>query len=215
MLLFHDIVHSDLHNGNILYNIIDNKIHIYFIDFGIVTNLNENIQKNLRELYYCLDNRDYENIIQYLLYFNVNKNITKQEINDFKTFVKNEFLNNSLDENNIFKSDIILKKILEGCSNYNLILCAQIITSLLGVVLLNDLKEVKTHMDIEINILLLSKYIESNFNSNLKSNKMFKKWWDKNDIPAGFLYKKNYNFNEQIFNACDDYFKKLNLIFEL
>jgi predicted unusual protein kinase regulating ubiquinone biosynthesis (AarF/ABC1/UbiB family) len=40
------VIHGDFHNGNILYNVIDGKIKVCFIDFGLVTRITS-IEKNM------------------------------------------------------------------------------------------------------------------------------------------------------------------------
>lgn len=52
------ISHIDCHNGNILYNMIDNKIHISFIDFGVSKRLEQKERDSIGNLLKSISHRN-------------------------------------------------------------------------------------------------------------------------------------------------------------
>lgn len=64
MILIDGIMHSDCHNGNILYKLNEKKMEIYFIDCGIVSVFSEDIKNGIIKFISGISNKDTDLLIE-------------------------------------------------------------------------------------------------------------------------------------------------------
>jgi predicted unusual protein kinase regulating ubiquinone biosynthesis (AarF/ABC1/UbiB family) len=147
MIFTLNIIHGDCHDGNILYNVIEDRVNIYLIDCGILHEIDEDFKDVLYKMFLGYNTRNAD--LQISLYEKYNFVENKEELKELLLVAMNE----NRRKNNF---GLYIKRIMEINKKYKLcghylfdILCVNILlilgnqNSLLGETIKCVMKEKK------------------------------------------------------------------------
>jgi len=171
MIYFHKVVHTDLHNGNILYDIINNKLHIYLIDFGLVTKTNNTIREGLLNININIMKYAEEKNVEYIsnlidnifkINYDLNKEFKNKEL--IKEKIKYYFTNvNNLKytEQGELDIDNSIQVIFEQFQENKIKISAQLTLCILGKSLIIDNTQSYVYNDETLDTHSISKYLRA------------------------------------------------------
>lgn len=127
MLFCFDIIYGDCHDGNILFNVIDDQVHAYFIDCGIYHTITDEFKDILYKMFIGYNTKNAD--LQISLYEKYN------DINEIDKMELKKLLLNAMNENRRSNNfSVYIKKIIEINRKYKLcghylfdILCVNIL----------------------------------------------------------------------------------------
>lgn len=152
MIFCQNIIYGDCHDGNVLYNIVDEKVHAYLIDCGIIHEIKDEFKDILYQMFMGYNTRNADMQVKLYEKYNLMDKIDTTELKDLLLDAMNE----NRKKNNF---PLYVKRILEINRRYKL--CGHYLFDILCVNLLLIMNDKKSLLfDTIKTVLKEKKHIE-------------------------------------------------------